>query len=893
MIKTSAMFSAHTIHVLHVVLRDTLIFLLVLFVALFYWLKAGINADTLTFGNYKIDGLYIKLDKKFTLKAKNIIIPKSKAKPSFENVDKTFDNIKYLFTFFDYIELEKIHFENNELKIIFADDILYVNSDDYEVAGNINREKQKLIADVSMLYLKKDNINIVGKLIYDLQYDRLETEGKFNAYNIKGDFNASKEDSKVVFTLKTDVFSDLRTVINKFSLKPSIKSWIVDKVKAKKYQLYSLKGEGEILEDGFKMNFDTLKGEILFEDVEIHYKEELSPVLAQSFILTYKDNGLYFDLKQPTYKKRDLNGSTVAITDLVGEKPTVLVLDLHIRSVIDKTVQDILKAYKLNIPVKQKGEKAKLDIKIDIPLKKDSGKTIVLVNVDLEKGEVFYKGIKLPVKKGNVKYDSRKKDSIVVDAVLKKGIVSIYKTKLPVISGDIHYAKNLITLKKVHLKESWYEGKVDGKINLKIQKADLKFNAKQISIGNKEKFLVLKNRTFPLSLNYSKNVTVLIPSLKLKIINQPKEMLIQVGKIEKIKPYLKNLGLQIDGGKLDIRTKDFKTYTFKGQLKRKSCFFYDKENVCHTRVSCSGKVTRNGIDFYAFDKRLHFSESKSRIKLKNLNIDLKKFLASRDKIQKKSKAKKLVILGQKSKLRYDKYTLVTDSYDIIVKPNGNIKAIGSSAGDIIKFSKRGKQFSMQALRVKDKTLHPFIHFKGLKRGRYTVKMSGNPDKVMKGQIIVEGGTLSDFKAYNNTLAFINTLPALATLSSPGFSEKGFKIQEGVVEYRMIGDRVIFDSVYIKGRSATIVGKGELNIKNKIIKMNLAIQTARELGSFVGSLPLLGYIIMGKDKSMTVGLKISGSLDKPKVQTSAAQDILTLPLQLLKRTLEAPAHIINK
>jgi len=51
--------------------------------------------------------------------------------------------------------------------------------------------------------------------------------------------------------------------------------------------------------------------------------------------------------------------------------------------------------------------------------------------------------------------------------------------------------------------------------------------------------------------------------------------------------------------------------------------------------------------------------------------------------------------------------------------------------------------------------------------------------------------------------------------------------------------------------------------------------------------------MGKDKSITIGLKISGSLDKPVVETSAAHDILSLPLQLIKRTLESPAHIINE
>jgi len=66
-----------------------------------------------------------------------------------------------------------------------------------------------------------------------------------------------------------------------------------------------------------------------------------------------------------------------------------------------------------------------------------------------------------------------------------------------------------------------------------------------------------------------------------------------------------------------------------------------------------------------------------------------------------------------------------------------------------------------------------------------------------------------------------------------------------------------------------------------------------LGKFVGSLPLVGYILMGEDKSMTFGLQITGMLDNPKVKTSAGADILSLPLKILKRALESPEHIINE
>ena len=148
-------FSAHTIHVLHVVLRDTLIVLVILFLAVFSWLVYGVHVDKLTVGAYEVDGLYIKLDKKLTLKAQKIILPQSKEKPSVDDIDATFDQIKYILNYFDYIELEKITFENNQLKFIYADNILYISSDTYEIAGSIEKKGNTLVADISLLYIKK------------------------------------------------------------------------------------------------------------------------------------------------------------------------------------------------------------------------------------------------------------------------------------------------------------------------------------------------------------------------------------------------------------------------------------------------------------------------------------------------------------------------------------------------------------------------------------------------------------------------------------------------------------------------------------------------------------------------------------------------------------------
>ncbi|MDQ7047389.1 MAG: AsmA-like C-terminal domain-containing protein [Sulfurovum sp.] len=853
MIKTSAIFSAHLIHVL---VRNTLIFFFVLFLAFFIWLRVGIKLDTLKVGDYQISGLYIKLDKKLTLIADHITIPKSKEEPSFKNIDETFDNIKYLFTFFNYIELEKVVFKDNHMNMIFTDDILYMNNDRYEIAGNIHRLGETLEAEISMLYWKEEDVEIHGKLLYDLNTEGLKTEGTFSAYGIQGSFFANKIDNTVDFDIQSDKFNDLHPIITKLNSKEIIRSWVLDKVEAETYKLLSLKGKANVSDGKFEMDVDALRTEVLFSNVKIHFKEDVAPVIASNFVLSYKNEGVFFELKLPTYKNKSLEGSRVSVVNIMDNNIT---LKLHIEAdtPFDKVMQDLIKSYGIHIAVKQTSGKMKAVFLAEIGLKNDYSNFILDVN-------------------------------------FTKGDVWLDKVRLPIVKGILHYEKGFISLHDLYIKDKMVEGILEGKMDLDKKKANFVFDAKDIKFkSKKETIFSLKNEKFPFVLTYKKDITIDIIKFALELHHKKKETTLRLKDLSKIKKYLaKSIPLERNGN-IKIKTKDFKTYTFQGMVNRKSCFLYEKKNQCKTKVPFKGKIIASDIELFAFNKRIHYNKSKSRIKLKNLNIDLEKFLAIQKK-DAKEKGNSLTILGKNSHLRYGDYRLILDSYDVTVKKNGDIKAIGSASGDIIKFSKKTDIVNVQAFRITDKVLHPMINFKGLHKGRYTLKSTGNPKKTMEGEVIVEGGVMKDFKVYNNTLAFINTLPALVALQKPGFSTEGFIIEEGVVEYRRIGkDMFIFDSIYIKGASATIVGKGKLDLKNNMIDMNLAIQVARKLGNVLGSIPVLGYILMGKDKSVTVGLKITGSLDKPSVTTTGVQEMLLLPLDILKRTLESPAHILNK
>lgn len=853
MIKISTKCSIHAIHVL---VRNILIFFVFLFISLFIWLKVGVEIDTLKISKYNVEGLYIKLGKKLTFKADYISIPKSKSAPSFGRIDAGLERIKYLLTLFEYIELKKIVFENNILGIRFQDDLLKISSKDYDITGMVIREDKMIKATIPSLYIKAYDVTLSGKVSYDLDEHTVESEGHFLIHDTSGSFIVKKEGDEITFDLSSHPFTDLKSIIDKFNMVPVVRSWVVDKVTAENYELRALRGKGTIVDGKFDLDMDTLEGEALLSDVKITFQEDLSPVLAPSVVLTYKDYGLYFDLNEPRYKGKDLNGSSVSIVGL-NTNDTRLKLDLKMLTPFDRTVDNLLKSYDLTIPVRQESGSVDARFQADIGLK-------------------------------------QKHHSFVVDVDFSQGNVWLDKVKLAIEKGSLHYADGYISLKDIYLKDSLYEGNVNGKIDLEKKKVDLLFNAKHIKLGDKEKeFFILKNRKLPLVLNYAKDVDIAIPKLSFTLHNNKKETVLRLQDLSKIKPYLTDTSALENGGHATIRTKDFETYMFEGTLKRATCFIYEDKDVCKVQVPFEGKVTQNDLDFYAFNKRFHYNKSKSRIKLENLNIDLKKFLQHKNKETESKKAQKILLLGKNSNLRYGDKTLVVDSYDVEVHANGDIKALGSADGDIIKFARKNDLTSMQAFRIKDKVLHPLINFNGLHGGRYSLKSSGKLDKEMKGDIIIEGGVMKNFKAYNNTLAFINTLPALAVLHNPGYSKEGFHIEKGIASYRMIENkRIIFDSIHIKGGSANIAGTGEIDLEKKTINMNLVIQVARAFGEVVGKLPLVGYILMGEDKSMTVGLSITGSLDKPVVKTTTAQDILSLPLQILQRTLQSPIQMLT-
>jgi hypothetical protein len=852
------------IHGIHLLFRWSFISLFILFFGATLWLIYGVSLDRVEVGGYKVEKLYLKLDKKLTLRADRVILPKRKAKPSFSRIDKTFDNIRYMLALFEEISLFRVDFNNNRFALFYADDILYIRSKDYEIAGNLDRNGSVLTARIPMLFVKKYELYLQGDLHYDYVTGALETEGSYEIDAIKGSFRAVKKDGNVRFALNSEETEQIKKTVRRFALPSAIESWIVDKIDAKRYKIDYCQGAFEVDKNGIvDFKLDKLKAQVRAEGVRIRFHNAVNPATAERLYVRYQDHSLLFIPENASYMKRPLKGTTVSIKHLGDAKPATLYLDLHVRTDIEKEVHDILSAYGLHIPIRHNGKNNRIRLKLRIPLQQRQRGIKAELFATLDSGMLFIAQARFPVCKG----------------------------------GKIHYDKNGITIKRLCIQDWWYEGILDGDVDLGARRARLQLHLKRLALGSKKvPFLVLKEKNVPVIIRFKNDITIDIPKLAFHLKKHKEKLDVTLNDVSLLRPYIRNPLFIAKSGRVRFSSSDMIRFNFRGEIEKDHCIFYGKNGVCYVRIPLEGYYNgkTESLYFSAFGGRFTFDNKKALVRVRKLNIDLKRLLELIQDTAKKKKAtlvrNHLVIEGSRSQIRYGRYRLVTDTYDIEIFPNGDIKAYGSLDGDVVKFTRKKGKFHVRAHRIKDTMLHPLINFTGLKGGRYSITLDGDPDKTMQGRIIVEGGVLSDFKAYNNTLAFINTVPALATLQRPGFSKKGFEIEAGVVNYRIQGDRLILEKVYLKGKTATVVGKGTVELKTGKVDVDLAIRTVKDFAKIVGNIPVVGYLLLGEDKSVTIGMKVTGTLENPKIETNVAKDILMLPVRMLERIITSPAKL---
>lgn len=142
------------------------------------------------------------------------------------------------------------------------------------------------------------------------------------------------------------------------------------------------------------------------------------------------------------------------------------------------------------------------------------------------------------------------------------------------------------------------------------------------------------------------------------------------------------------------------------------------------------------------------------------------------------------------------------------------------------------------------------------------------------------------------MATINTIPSLLVFSDPSFNQEGYFVDNGYVEFNQTKEAMNITDLQLRGKSADILGKGRVDLAKDTLNLQLQIKTLKSFSNAIDMIPIVGGIILGEDKRIATNVDVTGSVSDPKIETHLILDTLKTPMNIIKRTLEAPFEIFK-
>jgi len=514
-------------------------------------------------------------------------------------------------------------------------------------------------------------------------------------------------------------------------------------------------------------------------------------------------------------------------------------------------------------------------------------------NVDLLRFK--YQGVKLAQSNTELKLHYDKSLSVNADDTI---VMSVNGSEYKIDKLLLKIDKEKLLLEHTNLEISKYiKAEINANYNIKEKKADI--NLKNfILINPKSKQILYYKKNIDLNL-IQKNRQLEIASTGLQanfIVTNDKWLLNlnSIGTIAKNSNFLRKYN--ITNGKASFYKKSDDKYTkFKGAIYYQYKLLTEQDKAVN-KYNIEGYITKQQHIYFKVNKKVNIRVADDiKINLDDCGINtdaLQKFVLLLIEQTKKSQSKKddlNIFLEAKNSYLYvgNSRYIIADTINLQYY-NGIITAQLVHAKGKAGFRFKNGIFHLYGQDFDDKFMEKLFSLSKFNGGSLDFSMSGKFDDYA-GTFYIKDTTIQDYVVLNNILAFINTIPSLATFSLPGYNKKGLHIDNAYLKFH--SKKHIFDisDIYIGSKEIKILGKGTASVRYNNIDLALNLKT--DLGSNLSKIPLVGYIIFD-GQSISTSLKITGKLTNPKVETMLARDIAVAPLNIILRTLTLPYKIIK-
>lgn len=863
-------------------------------------LSDGFRIERISIANIKIDGLYLKLNKKLILEIKNIDLrnfkreSKDSKPPKISNIAQLVRYAVSLSSFFERLDLPLIQSKDEKYFVFFDGESFKVDIPYILADFSLNSEEGDIMLDIQTLKVKNEDLDIKGRILY------VERGGIF-AFDLDSYIN-NRTDNMISFQGETN-FKYLSVVLDSTRLEsidilaPYIKmldddvhEWMYERaefsaITIKRAYLYT-----KTLDNINKVVNDNLYASGILENVNLNFDDNLKRITAPEVVVIFDKGSLSFLVQNAEYganlanqsanvanpsanqanpKTRNATKITKAAVELSGffEPQTLLSIKLNLKdALLDSNVLEILKNYDIDIPVRQINgiNSGRLTLNVLLPTGKLETKATAEGNIKVQNSLTNIAGIDTLIKDANV--------------AINTDFVTINKAKVGI--SDI------------------LSGEVSLKVDTNRQKIDLSLNPSVFNIksGDSE---ILRLSKVPLkaTMDFSQNFSAKITPLDISVNTGENGNIIISANLSNLVPYAPiltmldmkngNIALRIpqNSDSLTLNAKVDKlnyplyylnknrvsTLQIEGTIKDNELNFIDKANKLKLKIA----LDEGDIDLNISDKFININE----ILESNIPIFKQMREDSGDKKTNDSPTN-LLIEGNNLAFGLFNYDIPFDESMLKLTKNGFV-ANGKNKNGIANIILDSGTISVEANNFSADFVNSVFEKDIMEGGTFGVFGIYREGRFV-GDISAFDTSVKEMATLQNILTFIDTIPSLVVFKLPGFSASGYEVEDAQVRVGIDSNYLAIENININGSSVDITGNGVVDLSTQDLNIRLELSTIKSLSSILNKIPIIGFLLLGEDGKITTDLTIKGTLQSPQTEISLLEDTAKAPINILKR-----------
>lgn len=830
-------------------------FVLALFGASCWWLlKNGVSIEHLSLGGAEIRHLSLRLDRGIVLRVGQLDLPGGNGADRAVAWEARLSLLRKWGHLIQEIDIGQLTYGGHAAAITYRAGLFRVRAKLLSLDAALAYSDKTVWLNLIDLRIPSIQLTITGHASYFVAQDRLLFAGRFVHPLTSGALWLGQQAGQVEAALSTEEFSELVPLLALFPLDPNVTAWVADNISAAGYRIRDLRFRFNLRE---LRDFgpENISGTAVADSVAVKFAPELEPVRCDRVHITYSGDRLHFALDNPRYKEKSLQGSSVYIDNVV-EQGSTLGIDLMAETSKDRIVDDILDHYGVNFPAGQIAGTTRVDLRLLF----DLSDFTMAIGGSIRPGPGSWSWHDITLRTSGA-------------------ALQLINHQVSVIRADLAVADK-------------FRANVHGLIDTRALHGDLQCDIDFLTLGTADAtFLQVSGLRTPLALEFSQGVILAnLPELQASVRLGPETTDIAVNSLRAVAPLVPLLQkLSFTDGWGHLVVADPSNIRFTGVIDvPNSILSLHDQPVCQFCFLGSSTPERTEV---AMNDNSIFVSWTDRLEV-NLNgylltVDANEYTNGEEF----STPVPLKITGPRSLLKVKEQQIGTGMFELRAeKSDLSFRAELAQGNFVYESTPTEKSFVGRGLDAA--LVDNFMKNADLTDGTMDVFLKGKPDD-FEGYVEMNNILIRDTKLLNNILAFLNAVPALATLSSPGFDPDGYRVNEGVLYLHFRDNILTINELRTDGVAINTEAQGWINNNDRTLQLAMELIALKDYSWLLEKIPLAGYAILGENGTLSTSLDIRGSIDDPEITTNLTGEILMSPINIIRRTIKWPFRLLQK